>query len=63
MSDDLFNTIYNKSLDLLSRREHSFKEIKDKLDMLKPMYRLEKEKDLDLKRLLLNCHQKVLMNQ
>ena len=31
MSDDLFNTIYNKSLDLLSRREHSFKEIKDKL--------------------------------
>ena len=31
MSDDLFNTIYNKSLDLLSRREHSFKEIKEKL--------------------------------
>ena len=27
MSDDLFNIIYNKSLDLLSRREHSFKEI------------------------------------
>ena len=26
--------------------------------MLKPMYRLEKEKDLGLKRLLLNCHQK-----
>ncbi len=31
MSDDLFNIIYNKSLDLLSRREHSFKEIKEKL--------------------------------
>mgnify|MGYP001223800816 FL=1 len=31
MSDDLFNLIYNKSLDLLSRREHSRKEIKDKL--------------------------------
>ena len=30
MSDDLFNLIYNKSLDLLSRREHSRKEIKDK---------------------------------
>ena len=31
MSDDLFNVIYNKSLDLLSRREHSIKEIKEKL--------------------------------
>ena len=31
MSDDLFNSIYNKSLDLLSRREHSKKEIKEKL--------------------------------
>jgi|TARA_B100001093_G_scaffold30370_1_gene26330 regulatory protein len=31
MSDDLFNLIYNKSLDLLSRREHSRKELKDKL--------------------------------
>ena len=31
MSDDLFNIIYNKSLDLLSRREHSIKEIKEKL--------------------------------
>ena len=28
MSDDIFNNIYNKSLDLLSRREHSTKEIK-----------------------------------
>ena len=89
MSDDLFNIIYNKSLDLLSRREHSFKEIKEKLsarfenkeiiesvieklsdnnlviiqDLLKLMYLLEKEKDLGLKRLLLNCHQKVLMNR
>ena len=31
MSDDLFKSIYNKSLDLLSRREHSRKELKDKL--------------------------------
>ena len=31
MSDDIFNTIYNKSLDLLSRREHSSKEIREKL--------------------------------
>ena len=31
MSNDLFNIIYNKSLDLLSRREHSIKEIKEKL--------------------------------
>ena len=31
MPDDLFNIIYNKSLDLLSRREHSIKEIKEKL--------------------------------
>ena len=31
MSDDIFNNIYNKSLDLLSRREHSIKEIKEKL--------------------------------
>ena len=31
MSDDIFNNIYNKSLDLLSRREHSTKEIKEKL--------------------------------
>ena len=31
MSDDLFSDIYNKSLDLLSRREHSKKEIKEKL--------------------------------
>jgi len=31
MSDDIFNAIYNKSLDLLSRREHSSKEIKEKL--------------------------------
>ena len=80
MSDDLFNIIYNKSLDLLSRREHSIKEIKEKLsarfehkeiiesvieklsdnnlviiqDLLKLMYLLEKEKDLGLKRLLLN---------
>ena len=32
MSDDLFNLIYNKSLDLLSRREHSRKELKEKLE-------------------------------
>ena len=31
MSDDLFNLIYNKSLDLISRREHSRKELKNKL--------------------------------
>ena len=31
MSDELFNLIYNKALDLLSRREHSKREIKDKL--------------------------------
>ena len=31
MSDDIFNNIYNKSLDLLSRREHSTKEIREKL--------------------------------
>ena len=31
MSDDIFNNIYNKSLDFLSRREHSIKEIKEKL--------------------------------
>ena len=31
MSDDIFNAIYNKSLDLLSRREHSSKEIMEKL--------------------------------
>ena len=31
MSDDLFSDIYNKALDLLSRREHSKKEIKEKL--------------------------------
>ncbi len=33
MSDDLFNIIYNKSLDLISRREHSSKELKDKLSL------------------------------
>ena len=31
MTDELFKLIYNKALDLLSRREHSPKEIKDKL--------------------------------
>ena len=31
MTDELFKLIYNKALDLLSRREHSQKEIKDKL--------------------------------
>ena len=31
MPDDQFNIIYNKSLDLLSRREHFRKEIKEKL--------------------------------
>ena len=33
MSDELFNSIYNKSLDILSRREHSKKEIKEKLNL------------------------------
>ena len=31
MSDDIFNAVYNKALDLLSRREHSLKEIREKL--------------------------------
>jgi len=31
MSDDIFNATYNKALDLLSRREHSSKEIREKL--------------------------------
>ena len=31
MSDDIFNFTYNKALDLLSRREHSSKEIREKL--------------------------------
>ena len=31
MSDEFFNLVYNKSLDLLSRREHSKKEIEEKL--------------------------------
>ena len=31
MSENQFNDIYNKALDLLSRREHSKKEIRDKL--------------------------------
>ena len=31
MSDDIFNAVYNKALDLLSRREHSSKEIREKL--------------------------------
>ena len=31
MSNEFFNLIYNKSLDILSRREHSKKEIKEKL--------------------------------
>ena len=31
MSEDLHNLIYNKALDLISRREHSQKEIKNKL--------------------------------
>ena len=30
-NDEFFNLIYNKSLDLLSRREHSKNEIKEKL--------------------------------
>ena len=33
MSEDLYNLIYNKALDLISRREHSQKEIKKKLLM------------------------------
>ena len=33
MSEDLYNLIYNKALDLISRREHSQKEIKNKLLM------------------------------
>ena len=31
MADELFSLIYNKALDLISRREHSKKELKDKL--------------------------------
>jgi regulatory protein len=31
MPEELYNLIYNKALDLISRREHSLKEIKDKL--------------------------------
>ena len=30
MADELFSLIYNKALDLISRREHSKKELKDK---------------------------------
>mgnify|MGYP001238106561 CR=1 FL=1 len=33
MSEDIYNLIYNKALDLISRREHSQKEIKNKLFM------------------------------
>ena len=33
MSEDIYNLIYNKALDLISRREHSQKEIKNKLLM------------------------------
>ena len=88
MSNDLFNTIYNKSLDLLSRREHSSKEIKDKLssrfesrEIIESVIKklcdnnlvnntryaeayvsARKRKEFGPKRLLLNCHQKVLMN-
>ena len=31
MNDEFYAIIYNKSLDIISRREHSEKEIKDKL--------------------------------
>ena len=31
MNDDAFKTVYNKALDILSRREHSKKELSDKL--------------------------------
>ena len=31
MNDDAFKIIYNKALDILSRREHSKKELSDKL--------------------------------
>ena len=31
MNDDAYKTIYNKALDILSRREHSKKELTDKL--------------------------------
>ena len=31
MSEEQFTSIYNKALDLISRREHSKKEIRDKL--------------------------------
>ena len=34
MSEDLYNLIYNKALDLISRREHSQKEIKNKFNEL-----------------------------
>ena len=31
MSDDAYKAIYNKALDIISRREHSQKELSDKL--------------------------------
>ena len=31
MNDDAYNAIYNKALDIISRREHSQKELSDKL--------------------------------
>jgi len=31
MNEDLFREIYNKALDIISRREHSSREVKDKL--------------------------------
>tara|TARA_B100000900_G_scaffold281294_1_gene240640 strand:- start:78 stop:530 length:453 start_codon:yes stop_codon:yes gene_type:complete len=31
MSEDLYRNIYNKALDIISRREHSSKEVRDKL--------------------------------
>ena len=31
MIEEIFPTIYNKALDIISRREHSKKEVRDKL--------------------------------
>jgi SOS response regulatory protein OraA/RecX len=31
MTDEIFSLIYNKALDIISRREHSEKEIREKL--------------------------------
>ena len=85
MTSELFSEIYNKALDILSRREHSVLELKQKLqkkydteydiketisrlkkiiylmiiDFLNHMSFLEREKDLDQLKFLMNLNQKV----